>query len=50
MTIDVHIRVESRAEMVARIDGVRLPRAYLPATGDGHHSVEVIMPPAISEN
>lgn len=49
MTIDINIRIESRPKTVVYIDGASVPRAYLPATSNGHHSINIMMPPVISE-
>jgi glycogen debranching enzyme len=49
MTIDVNVRVGSRPEMEVYIDGASVPRAYLPTTSNGHHSIEIVMPHAVSE-
>jgi glycogen debranching enzyme len=48
MTIDVHIRTESRPDMVIYLDGASVPRAFIPAASNMHHSIDVVMPLAIS--
>jgi glycogen debranching enzyme len=50
MTIDVAIRAESRPDTAVHLDGAKAPRAYLPATSSGHHSIEIVMPLATSRN
>lgn len=48
MKIDLHVRTESRPDMAVYIDGTSVPRAFIPAASNMHHSVDIVMPLAIS--